>query len=87
VKVNLINIAEYDLNEAKNGKVPFGSFTELMGYDQGKEPDGVNMPSARLFKTKEEFLSLSKVELQELDETKDVNVLSNGQFVVFLKSS
>lgn len=81
--INLINVANYDLNEDRVSNVPLSVFCKLVGYKSDNNSE--KLPTARLFKTQEDFLKLSVNEMSEFDSTKDVCILNNGQFLVFLK--
>lgn len=81
--INLINVASYDLNEEKVSTIPLAVFCKLTGYKGDATHE--KHPTARLFKTQEDFIKLSSEELTEFDSTKDVHVLNNGQFLIFLK--
>lgn len=81
--INLINVAKYDLNEEKTSSIPLSVFRKLTSYNAENTKDNEQLPKARLFKTQADFLNLTSEEMMEFDETKDVRVLSNGQFIVF----
>ena len=83
MKVKLINVAEYDIKDGKSTPVPFDTFVNLCGgVGSG---DSENLPKVRLFKTMGEFITLSKDEMNEIDQNESIRVLNNGQFLVFLK--
>ena len=84
MKVRLINVAEYDLKEGKASEIPFGTFVNLCGGIDTGLSEG--LPKMRLFKTMAEFISLSYDEVEEIDKTEPVRVLSNGQFLVTFKT-
>jgi len=83
MKVKLINVAEYELKDGKTSELPFTTFVNLCGG----VGTGISetLPKVRLFKTMGEFISLSSDEMEEIDQNETVRVLSNGQFLVFLK--
>lgn len=84
MKVNLIKEAEYELNESKCSKMPFDVFCRMSGYAaaQRGETEG-SLPSVRIFANIDEFRKSG--DSGKYDSTKDVFVLSNGQFCIFLK--
>lgn len=82
--INLINVAKYELNDEKSSSIPLSVFRKLTGYS-GETDNGEKCPKGRLFKTQADFLDLSVEEMSEFDESKDVRILNNGQFIVFLK--
>lgn len=82
--INLINVAKYELNEEKSSSIPLSVFRKLTGYN-GETDNGEKCPKARLFKTQSDFLDLTVEEMSEFDETKEVRILNNGQFIVFFK--
>lgn len=83
MKVQLINVAEYEIKDGKTTDIPFTTFVNLCG-NVGTSGSEV-LPKVRLFKTMDEFKNLSKQELETLEQEESVKVLSNGQFLVFLK--
>lgn len=83
MKVQLINVAEYEIKDGKTTEIPFTTFVNLCG-SVGSDTDTV-LPRVRLFKSIEEFKNLSNDELESLEQEENVKVLSNGQFLVFLK--
>lgn len=84
MKVKLINVAEYEIKEGKTTEIPFDSFVHLCGgVGTGKNDE--HLPKLRLFKTMNEFMSLTPEEMLEIDQEKPIELLSNGQFLVFLK--
>lgn len=83
MKVQLINVAEYEIKDGKTTEIPFTTFVNLCG-NVGSDTDTV-LPRVRLFKSIEEFKNLSNDELESLEQEENVKVLSNGQFLVFLK--
>lgn len=85
MKVRLINVAEYELKDGKASELPFNTFVNLCGgVGTGLSDD---LRKVRLFKTMGEFISLSADEMEEIDQDEAVRVLSNGQFLVFLKGN
>lgn len=81
MKVNLIKEAEYELNEEKCTKINFDTFSKMTNakaFDQ----QSTTIPNVRIFSSVDEFRDCN---LEMFDTTKDVYVLSNGQFCVFLK--
>ena len=84
MKVKLINVAEYDLKDGKSTEMPFNTFVNLCGGVGTGLSD--NLPRVRLFKTMGEFISLSKNEMEEINQEENIRVLPNGQFLVFLKT-
>jgi hypothetical protein len=84
MKVKLINVAEYEIKEGKTTEIPFESFVKLCG-GVGVGKDDKQLPKLRLFKTMSEFMSLTPEEMLEIDQEKPIELLSNGQFLVFLK--
>lgn len=82
MKVNLIKEAVYELNEEKSTKIPFDTFCKLSAVD-GRYKSGNTYPKVRIFSSIDEFRECGK--LDNLDNTKDVYVLQNGQFCAFLK--
>lgn len=82
MKVNLIKEAVYELNEEKSTKIPFDTFCKLSAADS-KNVSGNAYPKVRIFSSIDEFRECGKLDF--LDENKDVYVLTNGQFCVFLK--
>lgn len=85
MKVKLINVAEYDIKDGKSTEVPFEAFVNLCGGVGTGEID--NLPKVRLFKTMGEFINLSVEEMQEINQEENIRLLSNGQFLVFLKGN
>lgn len=85
MKVKLINVADYDIKEGKNSQIPFETFKNLSGY-QPTVNDVSSLRRARLFKSVDEFKKLSTSEISEFDTNENVNILSNGQFIVLLKT-
>lgn len=85
MKVNLIKHAEYDLNEAKFNKMGFETFCNLTGVSTFEDTTVTENPydDVRLFTSIDEFRNS---DIKEFDETKDVFVMSNGNFCVFLKN-
>ena len=84
MKVKLINVAEYDLKEGKTSDVPFETFVHLCGNVGTGEKS--NLPKLRLFKSMDEFKNISSDEMEELNQQENVKILSNGQFLVYLKN-
>lgn len=82
MKVNLIKEAVYELNEEKSTKIPFDTFCKLSAVD-GKSVSGNTYPKVRIFSSIDEFRECGK--LDNLDSTKDIFVLANGQFCAFIK--
>lgn len=82
MKVNLIKEAVYDLNEKKSSQVPFDAFAKMACVDFTKT-SGNALPKVRIFETIDEFKQSENFE--QYDTTKDVHILKNGQFCVFLK--
>lgn len=82
MKVNLIKEAVYDLNEKKSSRVPFEAFVKMASVD-AKLASGEMLPKVRIFETIDEFKQSE--DYNRYDETKDVFILKNGQFCVFLK--
>lgn len=82
MKVNLIKEAEYNLNEDKCSKIPFDTFVKMSGIDTTLSK-GNAYQKVRIFKDINEFKNAENVSLY--DNTKDVYVLSDGQFLIFLK--
>lgn len=87
MKVILTNEALYEFNESKNVKMSFSTFKNLSGYDENGTDLPFNLPKVRLFKTMREFQTLPSSEIALLDTSKDVYVLQNGQFMIFLKEN
>lgn len=87
MKVILTNEALYEFNEGKNVKMSFSTFKNLSGYDENKTVLDSSLPKVRLFKTIGEFQKLPSSEIALLDASKDVYVLQNGQFMIFLKEN
>jgi len=85
MKVKLINVADYEIKDGKATDIPFNSFMNLCGGVIDDELKEEKLPKVRLFKAMSEFILLSKSDREEIDQTKDVKLLSNGQFLVFLK--
>ena len=85
MKVKLINVAEYDIKEGKTTEIPFGTFVNLCG--NVGEPNKIGLPKVRLFKSLEEFKTLSSIEMSEINQEENVRILSNGQFLVFLNDT
>lgn len=83
MKVKLINVAEYDLKDDKVTNIPFTTFVNLCGNTIAEKTE--SLPKVRLFKSMDEFRNLTHEELSELDINKEVKVLANGQFFVFLE--
>lgn len=83
MKVQLINVADYELDVNKTSKIPLRTFVNLVKCDF---KSGDIKPTVRLFKTQEDFKNLTKEQFQKLDFTQDVHILNNGQFLVFLKT-
>ena len=85
MKVQLINVAEYNIKEDKVSEVPFDTFVNLCGgVDVAEDP---SLPRVRLFKSIDEFKKLSQEELMEINQEESIRVLQNGQFLVFLERS
>lgn len=84
MKVKLINVAEYEVKDAKTTQIPFETFKNLCGYEETSGGSAIQLPKVRLFKSFEEFNKLQKEEFDELNVAENVRVLSNGQFLVFL---
>lgn len=85
MKVNLIKEANYDLNESKSSKIPFDTFLKMCGTANESSPSTIDLPDVRIFSNIEEFKELSKTCIDKFDTTKNVYILSNGNFCVFLK--
>lgn len=83
MKVKLINVADYEIKDGKVTEIPFESFCHLCG-EVGQSNDE-NLPKVRLFKSIDDFKLLSKDEMLEIDNDQPIRLLSNGQFLVFLK--
>lgn len=83
MKVKLINVAEYDIKDGKASEVPFETFVNLCGGVGTGVSD--ELPRVRLFKTMNEFMSLSTDEMEEINQGENIKILPNGQFLVFLK--
>ena len=79
MKVQLINVAEYEIKDGKTNDIPFNTFVNLCGGVGTGKTD--TLPKVRLFKTMGEFISLSTDEMEEIDQ----NLPIKGQFLVFLK--
>lgn len=90
MKVNLIKEAYYDINEKKSSKMPFMMFMKMCGTtlngNSDSKKDEALPPNVRLFSNIDDFRSLSKEEIDKFDTTKEVIVLSTGDFCVFLKT-
>lgn len=84
MKVQLINVAEYEIKDGKTTDVPFGTFVNLCG-NVGVGSDVPVLPRVRLFKSLDEFKKLSYEEMESLEQEENIRVLPNGQFFVFLK--
>lgn len=86
MKVNLIKEANYDLNESKSSKIPFDTFIKMCGTTTDVI-DGLEekLPDVRIFASIDEFKALPKSVMGKFDTTKEVYVLSNGNFCVFMK--
>lgn len=82
MKVNLIKEAEYNLNEDKCSKIPFDTFVKMSGIDTSLSK-GNAYKKVRFFKDINEFKNAENISLY--DSTKDVFVLPDGQFLIFLK--
>lgn len=85
MKVQLINVAEYNIKEDKVSEVPFDTFVNLCG-GVGVTEDP-SLPRVRLFKSIDEFKKLSQEELTEINQGESVKILANGQFLIFLERS
>lgn len=86
MKVNLIKEANYELNENKSSKIPFDTFIKMCGATTSDNSNiTAELPDARIFASIEEFKALPSNVVDKFDTTKDVYVLSNGNFCVFLK--
>lgn len=85
MKVKLINVADYDLKEDKISEISYETFVNLCGGFKNEEVTKENLSSVRLFKSIKEFSNLSQEEMEEFDTSKNVCVLTNGNFCVFLK--
>lgn len=89
MKVNLIKEANYDLNESKSSKIPFDTFLKMCcATMDGKQPISSlteELPNVRIFASIEEFKELPKTCMDKFDTNKNVYILSNGNFCVFLK--
>lgn len=83
MKVQLVNVAEYEIKDGKTTEIPFSTFVNLCG-NVGSGSDPV-LPRVRLFKSLDEFKNLSNEEMESLEQEEGVKVLANGQFLVFLK--
>jgi hypothetical protein len=83
MKVKLINVAEYEIKDGKTNDIPFNTFVNLCGGVGTGKTD--TLPKVRLFKTMDEFIDLSTDEMEEIDQNLPIKILSNGQFLVFLK--
>lgn len=83
MKVQLINVAEYDIKDGKTSDIPFGTFVNLCG-NVGKNTTSP-LPRVRLFKSMDEFRNLTMQEMETLEQEESVKVLPNGQFLVFLR--
>ena len=84
MKVKLINVAEYEIKDGKTSDMPFETFKNLCGGVIGNKLYET-LPKVRLLKTMGEFINLSEEEMNEIDQNENIRVLSNGQFLVFLK--
>lgn len=88
MKVNLIKEATYDLNENKSSKIPFDTFIKMCGTTVNKENTiEEKFPDVRIFASIEEFKSLPNSVMDKFDTTKDVYILSNGNFCVFMNEN
>ena len=85
--INLINVAKYELNEEKTSSIPLSVFRKLTSYNAENVKDGEKLLKGRLFKTQADFNCLTNEEMMEFDESRDVRVLNNGQFIVFYKET
>ena len=83
MKVQLINVAEYDIKDGKTTDIPFGTFVNLCG-NVGQDTT-TPLPKVRLFKSMDEFRNLTTQEMETLEQEESVKVLPNGQFLVFLR--
>lgn len=83
MKVQLINVAEYEIKDGKTTEIPFGTFVNLCG-EVGTQ-DSEALPKVRLFKSLDDFKNLSQEEIETLEQEENVRVLPNGQFLIFLK--
>ena len=83
MKVQLINVAEYDIKDGKTTDIPFGTFVNLCG-NVGQNTT-TPLPRVRLFKSMDEFKNLTIQEMETLEQEESVKVLPNGQFLVFLR--
>lgn len=86
MKVKLVNVADYEIKEEKVTNIPFNTFVSLCG-EVGKGGKKNNVATVRLFKNIEDFKNLTYEEMEEMNQEENVKVLSNGQFLVFLKSN
>ena len=91
MKVKLINVADYELNEEKASKIPFETFTKMCATESGtdkklKESDIKALPNVRLFKTIDDFRDECRI-VNDFDETHDILILSNGNILVTLKTA
>ena len=82
MKVILIKEAEYELNEEKSTKIPFGTFCKMSAVDTGLGK-GNSYPKVRIFSDINEFKNVENFTMY--DSSKDVYILPSGQFCVFLK--
>lgn len=88
MKVNLIKEANYDLNENKSSKIPFDTFLKMCGAaDKKEEALTEELPNVRIFASIDDFKALPLNAIKKFDDTKDVYVLSNGNFCVFMKDN
>lgn len=86
MKVNLIKEANYDLNELRSSKIPFDTFLKMCGAaDKKEEMLTEELPNVRIFASIDDFKALSLNAINKFDNTKDVYILSNGNFCVFMK--
>lgn len=79
MKVKLIKVADYDLDESKTVKMDYDVFRKMVG---GMEGEGMPCRSMRVFSNIEEFKSCDE---RDLDTSESVHVLKNGNICVFLK--
>ncbi len=90
MKVKLINVADYELNEEKVSKIPFETFTKMCPATPSdkklKEDDIKTLPNVRLFKTIDDFRDACQT-ANDFDETHDILILSNGNILVTLKTA
>lgn len=82
MKVKLVKVADYELDESKTTKIKYDIFEKMVGETKCDVTEDCR--KMRVFASLDEFKSCNK---NKIDTTQDVHILKNGNVCVFLKDA